>query len=79
MNDLSSNIAAWMTVIQRRTETTLDHCLPPATLAPTRRHTAMRSSVLGGGQRMRPLLCHAAGEALGADPRNVDVAACAVE
>jgi farnesyl diphosphate synthase len=39
----------------------------------------MRYSVLGGGKRMRPLLCHAAGEALGADPQVVDAAACAVE
>jgi farnesyl diphosphate synthase len=39
----------------------------------------MRYSVLGGGKRMRPLLCHAAGEALDADPQHVDVAACAVE
>lgn len=68
-----------MALIQRRTETALDHCLPPATLAPSRLHTAMRYSVLGGGKRMRPLLCHAAGEALGADPKTVDVAACAVE
>ncbi len=74
-----TDISAWMALIQRRTETALDHCLPPATLAPTRLHTAMRYSVLGGGKRIRPLLCHAAGEALGADPRNVDVAACAVE
>ncbi|MDP1527408.1 MAG: polyprenyl synthetase family protein [Rhodocyclaceae bacterium] len=68
-----------MALIQRRTETALDHCLPTATLAPTRLHEAMRYSVLGGGKRMRPLLCHAAGEALGADPRTVDLAACAVE
>ncbi len=68
-----------MALIQRRTETALDHCLPPSTLAPSRLHTAMRYSVLGGGKRMRPLLCHAAGEALGADPRNIDIAACAVE
>lgn len=74
-----SDIAAWMALVQRRTETALDHCLPPATLAPARLHTAMRYSVLGGGKRMRPLLCHAAGEALGADPKIVDIAACAVE
>ena len=74
-----TDISAWMALIQRRTEPALDHSLPAATLAPTRLHAAMRYSVLGGGKRMRPLLCHAAGEALGADPRTVDVAACAVE
>ncbi|MDP1606231.1 MAG: polyprenyl synthetase family protein [Rhodocyclaceae bacterium] len=68
-----------MAMIQRRTETALERCLPPETTAPTRLHAAMRYSVLGGGKRMRPLLCHAAGEAIKADPRLVDVAACAVE
>ncbi|MDO8958927.1 MAG: polyprenyl synthetase family protein, partial [Rhodocyclaceae bacterium] len=66
-------------MIQRRTETALERCLPPATTAPARLHAAMRYSVLGGGKRIRPLLCHAAGEAIKADPRLIDVAACAVE
>lgn len=66
-------------MIQRRTEVALERCLPPATTAPTRLHAAMRYSVLGGGKRMRPLLCHATGEALGAVPQRVDVSACAVE
>ncbi len=66
-------------MIQRRTEVALARCLPPDTTAPARLHGAMRYSVLGGGKRMRPLLCHAAGEALDAAPQRVDVAACAVE
>lgn len=66
-------------MIQRRTETALDRWLPPAAMAPTRLHGAMRYSALGGGKRMRPLLCHAAGEAFGADPQQVDVVACAIE
>jgi len=74
-----SDFQAWMAMIQRRTETALDRWLPPVTTAPGRLHEAMRYSTLGGGKRMRPLLCHAAGEALGADPQLVDVAACAVE
>jgi farnesyl diphosphate synthase len=68
-----------MTMIQRRTETALERWLPASATAPSRLHQAMRYSVLGGGKRMRPLLCHAAGEAVGADPQRVDVAACAVE
>jgi farnesyl diphosphate synthase len=75
MNDFPS----WMAMIQRRTETALERWLPAATTAPARLHAAMRYSALGGGKRMRPLLCHAAGEALGADAQRVDVAACAVE
>ncbi len=66
-------------MIQRRTEIALERWLPPAATAPARLHEAMRYSVLGGGKRMRPLLCHAAGEVLGADPQYADVAACAVE
>jgi farnesyl diphosphate synthase len=68
-----------MAAVQRRTEHALDHWLPAAATAPARLHEAMRYSTLGGGKRMRPLLCHAAGEALGADPQALDVAACAVE
>jgi len=79
MSHPDGDLATWMAVIQRRTEQALEHCLPAATLAPTRLHAAMRYAALGGGKRMRPLLCHAAGEAVGADPRSVDRAACAVE
>lgn len=79
MNTDNKDFAAWMAMIQRRTETALERCLPSATTAPHRLHEAMRYGALGGGKRMRPLLCHAAGEAVGADPRAVDVAACAVE
>jgi farnesyl diphosphate synthase len=67
-----------MADIQHRAEQALDRCLPPATLAPARLHEAMRYATLGGGKRMRLLLCHAAGEALGADPGALDGAACAV-
>ncbi len=76
---MSDAFAHWMAAIQHRTESALDHWLPPVTTAPARLHEAMRYSTLGGGKRMRPLLCHAAGEALGADPQALDVAACAVE
>ena len=40
---------------------------------------AMRYATLGGGKRMRPLLCYAAGEAVGADAAIVDAAAASVE
>jgi farnesyl diphosphate synthase len=75
----TEDFAAWMSNVQRRTEAALDRCLPASATAPARLHEAMRYSTLGGGKRMRPLLCHAAGEALGADPQALDVAACAVE
>ncbi|WP_031362618.1 polyprenyl synthetase family protein, partial [Caballeronia sordidicola] len=42
-------------------------------------HEAMRYAVLGGGKRVRPLLCHAAGELTGARAECLDAAAAALE
>ncbi|MBI5108699.1 MAG: polyprenyl synthetase family protein [Rhodocyclales bacterium] len=68
-----------MSDIQHRTETALDASLPGADIAPARLHQAMRYSVLGGGKRVRPLLCHAAGAIFGASADVLDVPASAVE
>jgi farnesyl diphosphate synthase len=70
---------SWMTAVQQRTERALEKLLPAADIAPRRLHQAMRYATLGGGKRVRPLLCHAAGELAGADPSRLDVAGCAVE
>jgi geranylgeranyl diphosphate synthase type II len=40
---------------------------------------ALRYSLLGGGKRIRPVLCLATGEALGHEPEEVLPAACALE
>jgi len=40
---------------------------------------ALRYSLLGGGKRIRPVLCLATGEALGREPEEVLPAACALE
>jgi geranylgeranyl diphosphate synthase, type II len=40
---------------------------------------ALRYSLLGGGKRIRPVLCLATGEALGRDPDEVLPAACSLE
>jgi farnesyl diphosphate synthase len=69
----------WMAAIQARTESALERFLPPAATAPGRLHEAMRYSSLGGGKRVRPLLCHAAGEIFAADAARLDAPACAVE
>lgn len=71
--------ADWVTHIQSRTEATLNSLLPRADTPPHKLHEAMRYAMLGGGKRIRPLLCHAAGEMLGAAPAALDAAACAVE
>ncbi len=79
MSELAQTFGDWTGAVQQRTEAALDRFLPSATIAPARLHDAMRYAVLGGGKRVRPLLCHAAGALSGADPAALDAAACAVE
>ncbi len=64
---------------QARTETSLDHWLPPADIAPQRLHRAMRYAALDGGKRVRPFLVYAAGQALDVPLEHLDGPACAVE
>ena len=71
--------AAWMDSLQLRTERSLASLLPPSAITPQRLHQAMRYAALGGGKRIRPLLCHAAGELGNADPGRLDIAAASVE
>jgi farnesyl diphosphate synthase len=69
----------WMRGTLDRVETALEHYLPGTDIAPARLHEAMRYAVLGGGKRVRPLLCHAAGELTGASASAVEAASCALE
>ena len=62
-----------------RAEQALSHSLPPAEQSPADLHRAMRYAVLGGGNRLRPLLVYAAAHALDEDGAQLDAAACAVE
>jgi farnesyl diphosphate synthase len=71
--------ADWMSAVQDRTEAALAAFLPPADTLPARLHDAMRYAALGGGKRVRPLLCHAAGAVFDAPAAELDRAACAVE
>ena len=70
---------SWMTAVQQRIERALENLLPGPDIAPQRLHRAMRYATLGGGKRIRPLLCQAAGELAGADPARLDISGCAVE
>jgi farnesyl diphosphate synthase len=79
MTDVGPGFGEWVSAVQQRTESALDRFLPPDTIAPARLHEAMRYAVLGGGKRVRPLLCHAAGALSGAAPGTLDAAACALE
>ncbi|SAK64564.1 polyprenyl synthetase [Caballeronia arationis] len=69
----------WMRACLDRVETALEHYLPGTGVAPARLHEAMRYAVLGGGKRVRPLLCHAAGELTGASAQAVETASAALE
>lgn len=69
----------WMYTIQQRTESTLAAALPQVRHAPSRLHDAMRYATLGGGKRIRPLLCHASGEIFAADENDLCTAAIATE
>jgi len=73
------SFSAWMTQVQQRTETALAHFLPTKTIAPSRLHDAMSYAALGGGKRVRPLLCQAAGLAFAVPETTLDFPACAVE
>ena len=79
MTEAALSFADWVAAVQTRTENALDRFLPAATVAPSRLHDAMRYAALGGGKRVRPLLCHAAGALSGASSAALDAAACAVE
>jgi len=64
---------------QTRTERTLQHWLPSASVNPALLHDAMRYSSLDGGKRVRPLLVYLSGQMLGAKPATLDGPACAME
>lgn len=72
-------LQVFLKTCQSRIEKALDHWLPAASILPEQLHAAMRYSTLGGGKRVRPVLVYATGRALGADPQQLDTAACAVE
>lgn len=61
------------------TDDALARRLPDDTTEPRRLHRAMRYSVLGGGKRIRPALAMAAATAVGGQPEQALVAACAIE
>lgn len=62
-------------VVDRR----LEDLLPPSNQEPTRLHSAMRHSVFAGGKRFRPALVIAVGEAFGAEIRELEGTAAAIE
>jgi farnesyl diphosphate synthase len=62
-----------------RADAVLARVLPREDAPPADLHRAMRYAVLGGGKRLRPVLVHVTGQALGAESERMDSAAAAVE
>jgi geranylgeranyl pyrophosphate synthase len=73
--DLQADIARY----RDRADTALLARLPAATPEHARLQQAMRYAVTVGGKRVRPMLCYATGEALGAPLDELDAPACALE
>jgi farnesyl diphosphate synthase len=69
----------WARETATQMEATLASLLPRADSVPQKLHDAMRYSTLGGGKRVRPMLCIAAGELTQAALERVHIAAAAVE
>jgi geranylgeranyl diphosphate synthase type II len=79
-----SRLADYLLEAERRVDEALRRYLPeenhdPAAACPAQLAAAMRYSVLGGGKRLRPVLCLLAAEACGAEAEAALPAACAVE
>ncbi len=64
---------------QNRVEQAMDSWIPKIKTHPTKLHEAMRYAVLGGGKRLRPILCYATGEALNIPLKQLDGIASALE
>lgn len=79
IDSTASDFLAWAKVKQQRIEEVLEEVLPPDNQAPYTLHSAMRYSALGGGKRVRALLCYAAAELCNTDIAIADAAASAVE
>lgn len=69
----------WAQQQQARIEAVLARTLPATDVAPQTLHSAMRYSALGGGKRVRALLCYAAAELCNTELKIADAAASAVE
>lgn len=69
----------WAADHQQRIEHVLARVLPTDDTLPPRLHAAMRYAVLGGGKRVRALLCYAAAELAATPVMTADAGAAAVE
>lgn len=76
---IAEDFLSWAKSKQTHIEHVLDSLLPATEIAPQTLHSAMRYSALGGGKRVRALLCYAAAELCQTETVVADAAAAAVE
>ncbi|KWN69692.1 hypothetical protein WM23_03940 [Burkholderia ubonensis] len=80
MNDsLCFDFEAWVRQHHARSERALERLLPQEGRLQRRLLEAIRYATLGGGKRLRPLLCYAAGTVTGASADTLDVVGGALE
>jgi geranylgeranyl diphosphate synthase type II len=72
------DLNAYLVLKREQVDSTLDKSLEKSPDA-SRLENAMRYSLMGGGKRLRPVLCIAAAEAVGGGATDVLPAACAME
>lgn len=77
--DARQDFLAWARCKQTQAEQALDQVLPNEHVAPYTLHSAMRYSALGGGKRVRALLCYAAAELCNTELTIANAGAAAVE
>lgn len=73
------DFASYIAARTKLANTALDRFTPSADTPPAPLHEAIRYSLLGGGKRIRPLLCFAAAEAVGGTAETVLPMASALE
>ena len=75
----AQGVAGYLGARREEVDRALDRLLPAQTAWPTNLHRAIRHSVFAGGKRLRPILCLAAAEVLGAPAADVLEPACGLE
>jgi geranylgeranyl diphosphate synthase type II len=79
MTSATESVAAYLAARREEVDRALDRLLPAETAWPLNLHRAIRHSVFAGGKRLRPILCLAAAEVLGAPAEDVLEPACGLE
>ena len=75
----AGGVAEYLATRRGEVDRALERLLPPGDAWPSILHRAIRHSVFAGGKRLRPILCLAAAEVLGASSEDVLEPACGLE